>query len=281
MKALITGDSGFVGQHLRQYLEANDYDVFGFDIKNGFDIRDYESVRVAVDFYRPDKIFHLAALTYVPESFADPKRAFEINTFGSINVLEAVKNMGLKTRIHLAGTCEEENPSSPYTAAKLAMTTTAMTYARNGMDIVVTRAHNHTGPGKSEEFAESSFAKQIAQIERGEREFIKHGSLTAMRNFTDVADMVRAYEVAIDLPSGIYTICSDRNVSMQTILDILIGQSTAKIETRIDSNLVRNAQTHWTNPDCAEFKELTGWEATIPLELTLGSLLQDWRERLI
>jgi len=298
VKALITGDSGFVAQHLRKHLESLDYDVFGIDIKNGTDLRDYESVRLALDFYRPDKIFHLAALTYVPESFLDPKRAFDINVIGSLNILEAVRHIGLKTKIHMAGTSEEygdtssaeepiteeslPNPLSPYAIAKLAMDHLGRLYARSyNMHVVVTRTYNHAGPGRGEEFAESAFAKQIVQIERGEREILTHGNLESVRNYTDVRDVVRAYEKAIDLPSGVYNICSKNNVTMQEMLDILVKHATTKIETQVDKNLYRPADFSFKKPSCNKFVSLTGWEPEISLEKMLLDILNDWRERLI
>src|SRR5688572_19244803 len=101
MKCLVSGDLGFVGGYLARVLEKQGHEVQGFDIKRGQDLRDYEAVRLAIDKFRPDKIFHLAALAYIPESFMDPQRAIEINTIGSLNILEAVRKIGLKTKIHL------------------------------------------------------------------------------------------------------------------------------------------------------------------------------------
>jgi GDP-4-dehydro-6-deoxy-D-mannose reductase len=298
MKALITGDGGFVAQHLRKHLESLDYDVFGIDLKNGLDIRDYESVRIALDFYRPDKIFHLAALTYVPESFLDPRRAIDTNVTGSLNILEAVRHLGLKTKIHMAGTSEEygdtseaaepiteaslPNPLSPYAIAKLAMDHLGRLYARSyNMHVVVTRTYNHAGPGRGEEFAESAFAKQVAQIERGERDKLTHGNLESIRNYTDVRDVVKAYAKAIDLPSGLYNICSDRNVTMQEMLDILISHAATDIPTEVDKNLYRPADFSFKKPSCAKFTALTGWKPEISLEDMLKDILDDWRERLI
>lgn len=299
MKVLVTGSEGFVASHLIKLLEEQgDYDVFGMDLKNGDDLRDYESVRRILDFYRPDKIFHLAALTYVPESMQDPYRAISINTIGSLNLFEAVKNLGLKSKIHVAGTSEEYGdshditglvtedaplkPLSPYAIGKTGMDYFAQLYSRAyNMHIVVTRAFNHCGPGRGEEFAESAFAKQIAQIERGERDILRHGNLESMRNYTDVRDIVRAYALAIDLEPGVYNLCSERNVTMQEMLDILIGFSEVTIPTEVDPMLYRKSDFSFNTPSCAKFKSLTDWAPTIPLETTLRDILEDWRRRLI
>ncbi len=298
MLALITGHGSFVAQHLKNELQDREIEVVGFDLKEGDDIRDYETVRRILDYYRPDRIFHLAALTYVPESFQNPYRAIEINTIGSLNLLEAVRKIGLKSRIHMAGTSEEygdtkdakepitetspPNPLSPYAIAKLAMDHLGRLYAKSyGMNVVVTRAFNHCGPGRGEEFAESAFAKQIVEIERGERKILRHGNLESIRNYTDVRDIVRGYAEAIELESGVYNLCSERNVAMQEVMDILCSQAVCEINTEVDPNLYRPADFSFKKPSCKKFTDLTGWSAMIDLETTLSDILNDWRRKLL
>lgn len=297
VKVLITGSDGFVAQHLKAELEKQGHSGFGLDLKHGSDIRDYEKVRKIIDTVRPDWIFHLAALTYVPESFLDPRRAFEINTLGSLNILEAVRHIGLKTRIHMAGTSEEygdtegmeepitelsaPTPQSPYAIAKLAMDHLGRLYAKSyNMNVVVTRTYNHCGPGRGEEFAESAFAKQIVEIENGKRDVLRHGNLASVRNYTDVRDVVCAYIMAIDLPSGVYNICSDRNVSMQEMMDILKSFAKCSVKTEVDKNLYRPSDFSFKKPSCRKFYDLTGWEPEIELETTLKDILEDWRGRM-
>lgn len=296
-KALITGMSGFVGVHLSELLVSEGWDVQTFDYQHDMDLLDYEQVRRELDIYRPTHIFHLAALAFVPESFINPKRAFEVNTIGSLNILEAVRQLGLKTKIHLAGTSEEfgdtsgceepitelslPNPLSPYAISKLAMDHLGRLYARSyGMSVVVTRAYNHAGPGRGEMYAESAFAKQIVEIENGTRMMLEHGNLESIRNYTDVRDIVKAYVKAIELPSDVYSICSDQNVSMHDVLDILIDHSPKPIPTKTNQALFRPADFSFKEPSCKKFTDITGWKPEIPIEVTLHDILNDWRMKL-
>lgn len=296
-KALVTGAGGFVGQHLVKHLNELGWEVKSFDMRDGQNIMEYEFVRNALDVERPDAIFHLAAQAYVPESFQNPIRAFEVNTIGSTNILEAVRQLGIKTRVHLAGTSEEygdsqygegvtteltlPNPLSPYAISKLAMDQMGQLYAKSyGMSVVITRAFNHAGPGRGEMYAESAFAKQIVEVELGRREVVEHGNLESIRNYTDVRDIVRAYALAIDLPSGVYNICSDQNVSMQQIMDLLIDKARTDIETRVNPALYRPSDFSFKVPSCEKFTDLTDWKPEIKLEDTVEAILGYWRNKL-
>lgn len=294
MKALVTGSEGFVGRYLIQILEQQGNKVRGFDLKNGEDFRDYEAIRRVIDEFRPDKIFHIGAQAYIPESFLDPVRTIETNLVGSLNILEAVRHIGLKTKIHLCGTSEEygdasgpvtetslPNPLSPYAIAKLAMDHFGQLYAQSyNMNVVVSRTFNHTGPGRGEEYAESAFAKQIVEIEQGKRDVLLHGNLTAIRNYTDVRDVVRAYTMIIDCPSGVYNICSDENIAIGDVLEVLCSLSSTSIKTKLDTNLFRPADFSFNKPDAGKFKKLTGWEPTITFSETLSDILNHWRKKL-
>lgn len=292
MKALITGLSGFVGKHLADYLVAEGWIVHGFDIPHGQDIRDFEQIRNALDEFRPDVIFHLAAQAYVPESFTSPQRAIEVNTIGSLNILEAVKQLGIKTTIHLAGTSEEYGdgevkedsalqPKSPYAIAKIAMDYLGQFYAKSyGLHVVVTRAFNHTGPGRGEMYAESSWAKQIVEIELGRRDYLEHGNLESIRNYTDVRDIIRGYAQVHELPSGVYNICSNQNVTMQEVLNALTVNAKCDIPTKTNKALLRPSDFSFKKPNCKKLQELTGWKPEIKLEQTLQDILSYWRENL-
>ena len=294
-RVLITGRSGFVGRHLENALNVQRAEIFGFDRQQGGNVLDYEQLRTFLDESRPDYIYHLAAQAYVPESFVDPRRAIMTNTVGSINLLEAVKNLGIKPKILLVGTSEEygdvssskitektiPNPRSPYAISKLAMDHMGRLYAESyGLHIVVSRAFNHTGPGRGEMYAESSFAKQIVEIELGKREFLEHGNLDSVRNYTDVRDVVGAYTMAINLEPDVYNICSNQNVKMKEVLDILISLANVPIKTKVSKSLYRPSDFSFAKPSSAKFRKLTGWKPKLPIEHTMGSLIDYWRRHL-
>lgn len=295
-KALVTGGSGFVGKHLIKQLEKNGVEVLDYSIRDGADILNYEFMRNTLDIHRPDYIYHLAAQAYVPESFLDPSRAMNVNVMGSLNLLEAVRRLGITPRILLAGTSEEygdaqtgegvitENtvprPQSPYAVSKLAMDQLGQLASKSyGMHVVVTRAFNHTGPGRGEMYAESSWAKQIVEIEQGRATELQHGNLETIRNYTDVRDIVKAYIKAIDLPPNVYNIASHRNVEMAEVLATLTGFTESEVVLKESSALYRAGDFSFRPPSAKRFTKLTGWKAEIPLEKTLQDILDYWRAR--
>lgn len=292
MRILITGSNGFVGEHLTALLEKEGHAVSDYNLSHGEDLRDYETLRNELDLWRPERIYHLAAQAYVPESFANPKRTFEVNTLGSLNLLEAVRQLGIKPKILLAGTSEEygtgdvseeskPEPKSPYAISKLAMDHLGQLYAQAyGMHVVVTRAFNHCGPDRGEMYAESSFAKQIVEVELGRKKVVQHGNLESVRNYTDVRDIVRAYEKAIELPPDVYNICSDQNITMQTVMDELVKLARCDIKLKTNRALYRPADFSFMKPSCRKFKDLTGWEPEYTIGETLNDVLESWRDAL-
>jgi GDP-4-dehydro-6-deoxy-D-mannose reductase len=174
-------------------------------------------------------------------------------------------------------------PASPYAVSKVAQGFLALQYALSyHLAIVRTRTFHHTGPRRGEQFAESSFARQLAEIEAGRRPpRLEVGNLDAVRDFTDVRDVVRAYWALLDRgePGEVYNVCSGRGVKVADLLDELVRQSGLKVEIHVDPERLRplDAPVMVGNP--ARLRAATGWQPGIPLSRTLRDLLDHWRER--
>lgn len=315
MRALITGITGFAGSYLAEYLLAQkDSEVWGIDrartdnIKHiedrlhviECDLRDASSVGKAIREIRPDKIFHLAAQSFVPGSWKAPAETITTNIIGQLNIFEAVKAAGINPCIQIACSSEEYGavrpgetpiketnplrPLSPYGVSKVGQDVLGYQYAISyKMNIILTRAFNHTGPRRGEAFVESNFAQQIARIEKGrQKPVIYVGNLEARRDYTDVRDMVRAYWLATEKCTAgeEYNICSGRDWAIRQVLDILLSYSKIKVDIQPDPSRMRPADVPVLLGDNAKFRGQTGWKPEIPFEKTLLDVLNYWRERI-
>lgn len=312
MRWLVTGAAGFVGGHLVVRLRAAGVvEVFGL-VRPGAppstpafapveaDVLDAPAMARTLAALRPDRIVHLAAQSSARESWQDPERTLLTNLFGLLHLLEAVRQAGLAPRVLVVGSAEEYGavpgasapiaeetplrPASPYAVSKVAQGYLALQYAlAHGVHVVRTRTFNHTGPGRGAGFAESSFARQIAEIEAGRRDpVIAVGNLDAVRDFSDVRDVVRAYVQLLEAGQAgeVYNVASGRGRRIGDVLERLIGLSRAKVEVRREAALLRPVDTPYLVGDATRLRRATGWEPEIPFDETLGDLLCDWRERI-
>ena len=150
-----------------------------------------------------------------------------------------------------------------------------------GLRIIRTRGFNHTGPRRGDVFAESSFAKQIAEIEKGKREpVVSVGNLEAQRDYTDARDMVRAYYLAVQKcePGQEYNIATGKAWKIKAVLDLLLSMAKVKVEVRPDQSRMRPSDVEILIGDNSKFVAKTGWKPEIPFEKTMEDLLNYWRE---
>ncbi|MCK4234739.1 GDP-mannose 4,6-dehydratase [candidate division WOR-3 bacterium] len=316
MRVLITGITGFVGSHLADYLLNNeDVEVCGIvrwrSQKENIEhlegkiklfecnIKDMTSVHKVINTVKPERIFHLAAQSFVPASWSAPAETLSTNIIGELNIFESVKQMGFDSVIHIAGSSEEygfvkpdevpiteENPLrplSPYGVSKVAQDLLGYQYFKSyGMKIIRTRAFNHTGPRRGEVFVCSNFAKQIAEIEKGKKNPVMLvGNLEAQRDFTDVRDIVKAYWLSTERckPGEVYNICSGEPRTIQSILDTLLSFTDVKVEVKQDTERIRPSDVFVLAGDSSKFREKTDWKPEIPFDQTLRDTLSYWRER--
>lgn len=295
MKALVTGAGGFVGPHLTDHLQQQGDEVSALDLANGPDLRDRNGWVAAVGERQPDVIYHLAGLSNVGQSWQQPASTFEINTIGTVTVLEAARQAATGRVVVISsadvyGTVTPDvlpltedhpvQPRSPYGASKQAAEAIAAQYHRGfGLETIVARPFNHLGPGQSPSFAAPAFAHQIAEAERGGDSELRHGDLSPHRDLTDVRDVVRAYRM-LGLngePGQIYNICSGHTVSMQHLLDLLVDMSQVDIDRVLDDKLIRPVDLPVLRGSFDKLQVATGWEPEIKLEQTLSEVLSDAR----
>jgi GDP-4-dehydro-6-deoxy-D-mannose reductase len=316
--ALITGITGFAGSHLAEYLLEHHLDVrvvgthrwrSPLDNVEGIldrielretDLRDLHSVYRTLEAVRPDYVFHLAAQSFVPTSWSAPASTLETNVIGQTNIFEAVRALALDPVIQIACSSEEYGlvhpdetpiretnplrPLSPYAVSKISQDYLAYQYFQSyGLKTVRTRGFNHTGPRRGKVFVTSNFAMQLAKIEAGLQEpVIRVGNLDAIRDFTDVRDMVRAYYLAVTRarPGEVYNIASGKGITIRELLDRLIELAAVEVSIEQDPERMRPSDVEILLGDSSKFRADTGWEPQIPFEQTLKDTFEYWRRRI-
>jgi GDPmannose 4,6-dehydratase len=324
-RALITGITGMVGSHLAEYLiDRTDWDIIGLarwrspldniralvprinrkdrvTLVYG-DLRDTISITEAVRQANPDYVFHLAAQSFPRTSFDAPLDTLDTNVQGTARVLDALKAHRPDAIVHVCSSSEvfgrvpkdklpinEEctfHPASPYAISKVGTDLIGRFYAEAyKMNVMVTRMFTHTGPRRGDVFAESTFAKQIALIEKKLIDpVVKVGNLDSLRTVADVRDAVRAYYMLLTVkptPGAYYNIGGNFSCKVGEILDALLELSPCgeDIKIEIDPDRLRPIDADLQVPDISKFTAHTGWKPEIPYEQTIGDLLNYWRNR--
>ncbi len=313
-KILITGASGFVGSYLvKELINISDVEIYGTYLSDKslaslteltskiklakVDLMDAKDVFEIIEQVKPDEIYHLAALTSAKVSFDNPEDVMVNNIVGELNIFEAVRKLNLGTKIMIISSAEvygivseddlpidedtKLNPANPYAVSKIAQDFLALQYFNSyKLNVIRVRPFNHIGPGQSDQFATSAFAKKIAEIEKGMRQpVLTVGNLDSKRDFTDVKDVVRAYILLMEKgQSGdVYNIGSGRSYKMSDVLNMLLSFSKNEIKVEVDPSLLRPTDNPNLVCDNTKISGLTGWKPEIPLEKTLQDILEYWR----
>jgi GDP-4-dehydro-6-deoxy-D-mannose reductase len=313
-KVLITGITGFVGSHLAAHLLSKKaYEVIGtYRSESGLsaidaikdkirlrklDLNDNTEVCELILSEKPDQIYHLAASASPAKSFADPVKTLTNNFISEFSILEVIRKHRLQTRVLIISTgdvygmvtpldipVDEQTPLrpvTPYAVSKIAQDFLSLQYhLAYDIDTVRLRPYNHIGPGQKEGYVVADFAKQIAEIEKGKKEpVLSVGNLEAKRDFTDVRDVIRAYELALQKGEAgeVYNIGSGKSRKIRDVLDNLLSFSTKKITIKVDKNKFRPTDVPEIVCDFRKFHALTGWQPVIPFEKTLEDIVDYWR----
>lgn len=314
MNILITGAAGFVGPYLADHwrTDCRKGEIWGLVWEGDpapppdsvrpvtGDITDPASIRAVIQKCRPEVVFHLAAASSVTTSWNEPALVERVNVGGSRNLFDAVRQVGDDPLIIVASSAEVYgsvpladqpiteltplHPQSPYAQSKAAQEALAHHYgAESGLRIIRLRLFPHTGPGRPPQFVASNFARQLARIERGlEPPVLSVGNLEAVRDFTDVRDVARAYlSTAVNGVAGeVYNVCSGRGLSIGSLLELLLELTDAEVEIEVDPDRLRAADIPHLVGDHSRLTAATGWDPQIPFERTLRDLLEWWRAEL-
>jgi GDP-4-dehydro-6-deoxy-D-mannose reductase len=268
-RVLIFGASGFVGHYLIDEFYNNGYEVFGSDLVDEYknphcsykkcDILSTEGVLQLISEVNPSYIVNLAAISSVGLSWKIPQKTIMVNTIGTVNVLEAVKAVDTSIKVLIIGSSEEykqkDTPlttndpldgNNPYGISKIMQERMASIYSsRYGIRIIFTRSFNHTGPGQKDTFVIPSFCHQVAMIEKsGKSGIIKVGNLSAIRDISDVRDVVHVYRLLVEeYDTGVFNVGSGKAESIGDILKIIISFSNQKINVVQNQDLFRFVDT--------------------------------------
>lgn len=310
-KSLIIGGAGFVGSYLMRHLRDELHHTVvttkmpheqiteaGVEVLD-LNILDKAAILELFRQVHPDYIFHLAAQSSVAVSWKNPELTIDVNIKGSVNVLEALRELDFRPRVLLIGSSEEyghvrtgespvtedntPRPGNIYAATKACQNMMGSIYAEAyDLDVMMVRAFNHIGPNQMPLFVVADFCKQVADVEKGLQEpVIRVGNLSAKRDFTDVRDVVRAYGMLIQ--SGIkgetYNIGQGRAVAIEEILHMILAQSTQKIAVETDPERLRPVDIPIVEAGITKLQAVTDWRPEITLEQTIQETLDYWRNR--
>jgi GDP-4-dehydro-6-deoxy-D-mannose reductase len=311
---LITGATGFAGSFLVEHYVSRGWRVHGTYREVGedrswvpdsvtlhpLDLRDQQAVFDLVRAVAPHLTHHLAAQSSVSMSWRDPMATIVDNVTSQFNVLEALVKFGEETRVVVVGSCdeygnvpEERNPvpethvlqpSNPYGLSKVAQDLMGRQYFEAyGLQVVRTRPFLQVGPRRTSQFVAGSFARQIAEIERGFRTpVIEVGNIDLLRDFTDVRDMARAYALVGEKgqPGEVYNIASGEAHSLREMLHCMMLAAGVDADIRRNPDLQRPGETALLIGDASRLKARTGWAPTISFEQSAADTVTYWLDHI-
>jgi GDP-4-dehydro-6-deoxy-D-mannose reductase len=307
---LITGAAGFAGSHLLDLLEPGGIPIVGWRRPGErlpapptgtrcrwleLDVLDAAAVRAAVQEAAPSLVYHLAGVAHAGNSWDRVYPTLEVNVLGTHHVLAAIATLERPPRILITGSAlvyrqqdralteqDAVGPGSPYGLSKLAQEMAgAHAAAEQQLPVLLTRPFNHIGPRQEPTFFASSFARQIALIERRRAEpVLRVGNLDARRDLTDVRDTVRAYQVIAERGrvGTVYNVCAGQAYRVGDILDGLLSRARIRIDVQRDPARYRPNDAPLVLGDRTRLTTELGWEPRIPIAQTLSDLLDYWRK---
>ena len=302
---LVTGAAGFAGGHLLELLSGRrelvawsrsqpSPELAPLARWQQVDLLDRDRVRSTIRQLRPSAVYHLAGVSHVAESFADPVKPLAGNVLGTHHLFDALRLAGLACRVVVTGSATvyassdspltEDSPlapASPYGLSKFAQEQLGLRAVdEDGLAVVVARPFNHTGPRQTPSFMAPTVARQVALIERGRLEpVIWIGNTSPLRDLSDVRDVVRAYEALMDVgePGRIYNVASGVGRAVGDVLNALISRSRVPVRTEVDPARMRAADVPMLVGDATRLRAASGWKPQISFDQMIDDLLEYWR----
>ncbi|WP_226471187.1 NAD-dependent 4,6-dehydratase LegB [Dechloromonas denitrificans] len=294
-KVLVTGADGFIGSHLTEALVRLGYSVRAFTLYNSFnswgwldhcaddvkgkfevfsgDIRDPNGVKEAMRGC--DEVLHLAALIAIPYSYHSPDTYVDTNVKGTLNVLQAARELGVRRIVHTStsevyGTARfvpitEAHPlqgQSPYSATKIAADQLAYSfYASFGLPVVIARPFNTYGPRQS---ARAVIPTIITQVANGHRE-IKLGAISPTRDFNFVSDTASGFIAALRSDAGLGEVVnfgSNFEISVGDTVKLIGEAMGVDVDVLTDEVRMRpeNSEVQRLWADNSKARDLFGWQ---------------------
>lgn len=303
-KVLIFGAGGFVGNYLAQEFLRHGYAVCGSDIADSVslptavsyhkgDLLDSKQVEALILNEQPSIIVNLAAISSVGASWNIPQATISVNVVGALNILEAARKCEKPPKVLFVGSSEEYeaidtpmdettplNANNPYGISKMTQESFASLYReRYGLQVYCVRPFNHTGVGQRDSFVLPSFCKQAAEIEKtGKPGVIKVGNLAAVRDFSSVKDIVRAYRMIVESDdcTKVYNVGSGKAYSLQAMLEHIVSLCTVPVTVEVDPDRFRPVDTPVVCCDHGAITRDLGWAPEYSIFDALKEMFEDF-----
>lgn len=304
-RILITGLTGFVGRSIVSCFSEFG-ERFGFNcqlvgVGEEYDLLRYESVLRLCELSRPDWVLHLAGQSSIPKSIQNPAQTLNVNVVGTANLLKALSVSSFRGRFLYVSSADVYGailndelpvteakipaPRNPYASSKVGAEVLCQQWQRSsGMDLIIARPFNHTGPGQTEHFALSGFAKKLAELKLQGRHHaqLEVGNLSVTRDILDVKDVIDAYFMLLELgESGeTYNICSGVETKLQDAVEKLADIAGMSVDFEIDPQRLRPFEQMRVKGCGMKIANQIGWKPKVSIEDTLKSVFDYWMKEL-
>ena len=296
-KIVVTGARGFIGRNLCAFLRNQGHSLLEIDLPE-VDVTDAERLLNTLVSFKPDALYHLAGQASVQKSWVMPLETFQVNSGGTAAVLEAVRKSEIPTRVLIVSSASVYNgsnvrhpisesmpvkPSSPYANSKSIAEQLAQVYGNEyALDVVVVRPFNIIGRGQTVEYVVPAITNRIIRACNNGHTIVEIWSLSAVRDFVDVRDAVRAMSMVMTRGKAgkVYNICSGTAVTISDVASRLIELTGFDITLKPVSSLQREHDQSYVVGDPSLIRRELGWKNETTLAESLKEILAEWKGKI-